>query len=101
MTRARLVGLGLLWGGAASAQSVYVGGAIAAEVVRTTSTKSGGSTYDAGSGEAFAGAIRVGTSISPRFGVELEFFRPGEIEVNTDGPIYLAAAVLLHSSADT
>jgi hypothetical protein len=95
MTRAWLVGLGLLWGGAASAQSVYVGGAIAAEVVRTTSTKSGGSTYDAGSGEAFAGAIRVGTSISPRFGVELEFFRPGEIEVNTDGPIYLAAADLL------
>ena len=77
---------GTSWG-----QSVYVAGAIGAEVVRTSSTRSGGSTYDAGSGEAFAGAIRVGTSITPRFGVELEFFRPGEIETDTGGPIYLAA----------
>jgi hypothetical protein len=80
-----------VWARPAAAQGVYVGGAVAAEVVRTSSTRSGGSTYDAGSGEAFAGAIRVGTNISERFGVELEYFRPGEIETDSGGPIYLAA----------
>lgn len=79
------------WAGAASAQGVYVGGAIGAEVVRSSSTQSGGTTYNAGSGEAFAGAIRVGAGITEHVGVELEFFRPGEIEGNLGGPIYLAA----------
>ena len=56
-----LVAVGMLfWTTDARAQSVYVGGAVAAEVVRTSSTKSGGTTYDNGSGEAFGGAIRVG-----------------------------------------
>jgi len=68
---------------------VYVGGAIAAEVVRTSSAKSGGTTYDNGSGEAFAGAIRVGTFLTERVGVELEYFRPGEIDSDAGGPIYL------------
>ena len=78
------------WAAAASAQSVYIGGAIAAEVVRTSSTKSGGTTYDSGNGEAFGGAIRVGTFLTPRVGLELEHFRPGEIESDAGGPIYLA-----------
>jgi opacity protein-like surface antigen len=74
----------------ASAQS-YIAGAVAAEIVRTTSTKSGNSTYDNGSGEVAAGAIRVGSSITDRFGVELEFYRPGQIELSQDAPIYYAA----------
>lgn len=82
---------------AASAQGVYVGGAIGAEVVRSSSTQSGGTTYNAGSGEAFAGAIRVGAGITEHVGVELEFFRPGEIEGNLGGPIYLAAYDLVTS----
>ena len=80
----------LLWAGAAWAQGVYVGGAVGAEVVRTSSTKSGGTTYDNGNGESFAGAIRVGTFLTEHFGVELEHFRPGEIESDGGGPIYLA-----------
>ena len=84
-------GLWLAAGLSAQAQSAYVAGAIGAEVVRTTATKSGSTTYDIGSGEALGGAIRVGALVAPRFGVELEFFRPGEIESNTNGPIYLAA----------
>ena len=92
MTRFAAVVGSVLWAGSAWAQSTYVGGAIAAEVVRTSSTKSGGTTYDSGSGEAFAGAIRVGTFIAPRFGVELEYFRPGEIDSDAGGPIYLAAS---------
>jgi len=81
----------VLWAGSASAQGVYLGGVIGAEVVRTSSTKSGGTTYDSGSGEAFAGAIRLGTFITPRVGVELEYFRPGEIEADLGGVIYPAA----------
>jgi len=80
----------VLLAASAQAQSVYVGGAIGAEVVRTSSTKSGGTTFDSGSGEAFAGAIRIGTFIAPRFGVELEYFRPGEIDGDAGGPISLA-----------
>jgi hypothetical protein len=91
--RAVVVMAAMSWPSPAGAQSVYVAGAIGAEIVRTSSTRSGGSTYDAGSGEAFAGAIRIGTSISERFGVELEFYRPGEIETDTGGPLYLPAAI--------
>jgi hypothetical protein len=79
---------GLMGTGSAWAQSAYVGGAIAAEVVRTSSTRSGGTTYDSGSGEAFGGAIRVGTFITERVGVELEYFRPGELESDADAIIY-------------
>jgi hypothetical protein len=89
-TRVAVVVASLLWTGAAWAQGAYVGGAVAAEVVRTSSSKSGGTTYDAGNGEAFGGAIRIGTFLTERFGVELEYFRPGEIESDAGGPIYLA-----------
>jgi len=82
----------VLWAGSVWAQSAYVGGAIAAEVVRTSSTKSGGTTYDSGSGEAFGGAIRVGTFLTEHVGLELEYFRPGEIDSDAGGPIYLAAS---------
>ena len=84
----------LLSAATAWAQSAYVGGAVAAEVVRTSSTKSGGTTYDNGNGEAFGGAIRVGSFLTEHVGVELEYFRPGEIESRGDGPIYLAEAGL-------
>jgi hypothetical protein len=67
-----------------------VGGAVAAEVVRTTSSKSGGTTYDNGSGEAFGGAIRVGTFLTEHVGVELEYFRPAEVDSDGGGPIYPA-----------
>ena len=87
LTRAAMVMAGLLAASSAGAQGVYVGGAIGAEIVRTSSTRSGGTTYDSGSGEAFAGAIRVGTFITPRIGVELEWFRPGEREGDAGGPI--------------
>ena len=92
----RIIGVAItvvsvLWAGAARAQGLYVGGAIGAEVVRTSSTQSGGSTFNTGSGEAFAGAIRVGAGITERFGVEAEFFRPGEIEGDLGGPIFFGA----------
>ena len=94
ITRLAITVASVLCAVAASAQGVYVGGAIGAEVVRTSSTETGGSTFNIGSGEAFAGAIRVGAVITEHIGVELEFFRPGEIEGDSGGLIYLAAADL-------
>ena len=90
LTRVTMTLAVVLAASGAGAQGVYVGGAIAAEMVRTTSTKSGGTTYDNGSGDAFGGAIRVGTFITERVGVELEYFRPAEMDSNSGGPIYLA-----------
>jgi len=92
-TRVAVVVTSLLWAGAAWAQGVYVGGAVGAEVVRTSSSKSGGTTYDNGNGEAFGGGIRVGSFLTEHFGVELEYFRPGEIESDGGGPIYLADVI--------
>jgi len=86
---ASLVMASVLWAGPVCAQSAYVAGAIGAEIVRTTTVKSGGSTFDNGSGDALAGAIRIGAFVAPRFGVELEFFRPGKIETDfSSGPVY-------------
>lgn len=75
------------------AQSPYVAGAIGAEIVRSTSVESAGSTFGSGNGESWSGAIRVGTLLAPRFGVELEFLRPGAIEGDGDGPVYIAADI--------
>jgi len=75
------------------AQSPYVAGAIGAEIVRSTSVESSGSTFGSGNGESWSGAIRMGTLVAPRFGVELEFLRPGAIEGDGGGPFYIAADV--------
>jgi len=89
LTRVTMVVASLLAASSAWAQGVYVGGAVGAEAVRTSTTESGGITYDNGSGDAFAGAIRVGTFLTDHVGLELEYFRPGEIETDGGGPIYL------------
>lgn len=75
------------------AQSPYVAGAIGAEIVRSTSVESSGSTFDTGNGESWSGAIRVGTLVAPRVGVELEFLRPGVIEGDGTGPVFIAAGI--------
>lgn len=85
ITRVALVAASLLCAESASAQSAYVGGAVAADIVRTTNTRSGDTIFDAGSGEAFGGAIRAGTFFTEHVGVEIEYFRPGRIESTGDG----------------
>jgi hypothetical protein len=88
----RLAGLAfvLLLAAPAWAQSPYVTGTIGAEVVRSTSTASSGSTFATGNGESWSGAIRLGTLVASRVGVELEWLRPAQIETDGNGPIYLA-----------
>lgn len=66
--------------GHASAQS-YVGASFIADVVRVSGSTAGG---DFGNGEAFGGALRVGTSLGSQWGVELELARTGEIETTPD-----------------
>jgi len=62
--------------GTVQAQTVYVGGSAVADIARFGSTGIG----DSSGGEAFGGAIRVGTAVTDRWGIDLEFTLPGEIE---------------------
>lgn len=71
----------VLTGSAVHAQSPYVGGALAADIVRLSGPSDFGST---GSGEALGGALRVGTPLGERWGIDLEFARTGEIETEPD-----------------
>ncbi len=82
----------VLAAGPAFAQGPYVAGTISSEIVRTTKTTSPGSVFNAGSGEAVSGSLRVGTLVAPRFGLELEYYRPGVIDADTNGPVYIASA---------
>jgi hypothetical protein len=93
MKRALWAVIGVLVAAPAWGQSAYIAGAIGAEIVRATSVKSSGSNFEGGNGESWSGAIRVGTVVTPRLGVELEFLRPGTIEGGENGPVYLAADI--------
>jgi hypothetical protein len=61
----------------ALAQGSYVGAFLVADVVRQDQYDS--RTGDSGNGEALGFALRLGAEIARRWGVELEFVRPGEI----------------------
>lgn len=64
----------------AAAQSPYVGGAVLADVVRS----SGSLGQQPGNDETIGAALRVGTSLGEKWGVELEFVRSGETEWRPD-----------------
>lgn len=61
----------------ALAQSPYVAGAIGADVSRSSHGDSSFYPSPSGGAEVLSGALRVGTSISGIWGVELEFVRSG------------------------
>ena len=92
MKRALWVLAGVLVAAPARGQSPYIAGAIGAEIVRSTTVKSSGSNFEGGNGESWSGAVRVGTLVVPRVGLELEFLRPGTIE-SENGPVYIAADI--------
>jgi len=54
----------------------YVGASAVADIARFSSA----GIEDSSGGEAFGWAFRVGTAVTDRWGVDLEFTRPGEIE---------------------
>ena len=86
----RVLALGLvIWalglGISISAQSPYVAGALGADVSRVGHTDSSFYRAPSGDSEVVSGALRIGTSIAPRWGVELEFVRSGRN--HAEGPI--------------
>jgi len=61
----------------AFAQGAYVGAFLVGEIVRLDQYDS--RAEDSGNGESFGFALRLGSPIGAKWGVELEFVRPGEI----------------------
>ena len=64
----------------AFAQGAYVGAFLVGEIVRLDQYDS--RTQDTGNGESFGFGLRLGSPIGAKWGVELEFVRPGEITSN-------------------
>jgi hypothetical protein len=79
--------------GSVFAQSTYVGAALVGDVLRSTHTESIVGPDNSTDGEAIGFALRVGTPLGSRWGIELEFARPGEIETEISGSIPLAAGI--------
>lgn len=73
----------------AFAQGAYVGAFLVGEIVRLDQYDSNAD--DSGSGESLGFALRLGTPIGAKWGVELEFVRPGEITSNQVPQILPAA----------
>jgi hypothetical protein len=76
----------------AGAQSPYVGASAVADIVRFGSAAP---VLLDGGGESFGGALRGGTAITDRWGIDIEFARPGEMErsaILDFGPVPLAAS---------
>ena len=95
---ALLVTLGSGAASAQSAQSPYAGASLVGDVLLSTHSESTFGRDVPDGGEAIGFALRVGTPLGARWGVELEFTRPGEIETEfAGGPIPLSRADTLTS----
>ena len=76
----------------AAAQSVYVAGAVGADISLVSGQESLGIVGPTGGGESLSGAARIGVDLAQRFGVELEVSRAAEQhEVSQPGINPLAA----------
>lgn len=78
----------------ALAQSPYVAGAIGADVSRSSHADSSLYQSPSNGSEVLSGALRVGTSITRLWGVELEYIRSGRSsdETSTFNPLALAGS---------
>ncbi|HKE83343.1 MAG TPA: hypothetical protein VKB50_06300 [Vicinamibacterales bacterium] len=73
------------------AQGAYVSAFLTGDVVRLDNVEGTGR-GESRNGEAIGFALRLGTELSPKWGVELEFARPAEIEtVDSPGIVPLPA----------
>jgi hypothetical protein len=70
-------------------QSAYVSAAVVGDVLFNTHSETSLGRNVPSGGEAVGFALRVGTRLGSRWGVELEFTRAGEIETEFDGAIPL------------
>ena len=84
----------------AFAQGSYVGAVLVGDVVRLDQYDS--NSRDSGNGEAFGFGLRLGSPLGAKWGVELEFVRPGEITTDQTPQILpLPASVVLTPSIPT
>jgi len=92
----------LLWLAAAarpvSAQGAYVSASLSADVLRLNRVE-GTSRSGSGDGEAIGFALRLGSELGSKWGVEAEFARPSEIETEISPGIVPLAAQTVVSSA--
>ena len=78
----------------ASAQSFYVAGALGADIALVSGQHSGDFGVPTGGGEALSGAARLGVVLEPRWGIEFEVSRAGEIrETSRTGPVPLPLGI--------
>lgn len=80
MRSAALFTIVILIAAPAFAQSPYVGAAVGLDVSRFDRVEAEGFNDVAADGEAIAFSLRLGTSVGQRWGVELGFTRPSEVE---------------------
>ena len=73
MVRLVLTLLVVLFASSARAQSAYVAGTIGADVSRVSHTDANFSSSSPDGSETLSGSVRVGTTVGPSWGVELEF----------------------------
>jgi len=73
----------------------YVAASVLGDIARFNEYDSGGGSQTSGSGEAVGFALRLGTAIGTRWGVELEFARPSEIETEFSPPYIPLATTTL------
>ena len=77
-----------------SAQSVYVAGALGADITLASGQEQIGLSVPTGGGETWSGAARLGVLLEPRWGIELEVSRAGEIrETSRTGPVPLPLGI--------
>lgn len=93
MTRVlQVLALVSLFSTAASAQSIYVAGALGADIWLVGGQESLSIAVPAGGGESLSGAARLGALLTQRFGVELEVSHAAELQdVSQPGITPLAA----------
>jgi hypothetical protein len=72
-------------------QSPYVSAALVGDVLLNTHVETSLGSDAPSGGEAIGFALRVGTPLGSRWGIELEFTRAGEIETDFDGVIPLGS----------
>jgi hypothetical protein len=87
MTRL-LVVIGVLCATPAFAQT-YVAAVVGADLTKSYQSTTNGTTFPDGDGEVMSWGLRVGTALGSRWGVELEFNRPDELEMQ-NGPVIYA-----------
>jgi hypothetical protein len=87
-----VVALVVVWTGTPFAQTTYVGADLVGDVLRSSHSESSFGGDVPSGGEAIGFALRVGTPLGSRWGIELGFTRPGEIETEYSGALPLASS---------